>query len=113
MTAATPALVDTEPAAQHIALQSIRSRDDSTPHNWTAETLPPDMPSSPPLIRSDVFKVVAASMGFFFAGNNDGSLGALTPYILRTYEVGTEYIAFIYGATFLAYGLHRGKMERE
>ena len=103
MTTATPALVDTEPAAQHIALQSLRYKDDSTRHDWPTETLPPDSPSSTPLIRSDVFKVVAASMGFFFAGNNDGSLGALTPYILRTYEVGTEYIAFIYGATFLGW----------
>jgi fucose permease len=100
MTTATPTLVDTEPAAQHIALQSIRSKDVPTRQDWTAETLPP---SSTPLIRSDAFKVLAASMGFFFAGNNDGSLGALTPYILRTYEVGTEYIAFIYGATFLGW----------
>ncbi|KAJ4370136.1 hypothetical protein N0V86_008872 [Didymella sp. IMI 355093] len=42
-------------------------------------------------------------MSFFFAGNNDGSLGALTPYILQTYSIGTEYIAFIYGATFLGW----------
>lgn len=53
--------------------------------------------------NNTVFKVLAASMGFFFAGNNDGSLGALTPYILRTYDVGTEYIALIYGATFLGW----------
>lgn len=103
MTAATPALVDTEPAAQHIALQSVGYNDDLTHRAWPAETLPPDTSPSTPLIRSDAFKVVAASMGFFFAGNNDGSLGALTPYILRTYEVGTEYIACIYGATFLGW----------
>lgn len=103
MTTATPALVDTEPATQHIALQRVGYKDGPASHDWTAETLPPDTPSSTPLIRSDAFKVVAASMGFFFAGNNDGSLGALTPYILRTYEVGTEYIAFIYGATFLGW----------
>ncbi|OSS51767.1 hypothetical protein B5807_03197 [Epicoccum nigrum] len=95
MTTATPALIDTEPAAQHIALQNIRFEDSPTRHDWTAETLPLDTPSSTPLVRSSAFKVVAASTGFFFAGNNDGSLGA--------YEVGTEYIALVYGATFLGW----------
>jgi hypothetical protein len=42
-----------------------------------------------------LFRVIAASISFFFAGNNDGSLGALTPYILRTYGVGTEYVALM------------------
>lgn len=47
------------------------------------------------LTKQTLFKVIAASISFFFAGNNDGSLGALTPYILRTYNVGTEYVAFM------------------
>jgi hypothetical protein len=47
------------------------------------------------LTRKTMFKVIAASISFFFAGNNDGSLGALTPYILRTYGVGTEYVALM------------------
>jgi hypothetical protein len=47
------------------------------------------------LTRQNLLKVIAASMSFFFAGNNDGSLGALTPYILRTYSVGTEYVALM------------------
>ncbi|KAH7412055.1 major facilitator superfamily domain-containing protein [Phaeosphaeria sp. MPI-PUGE-AT-0046c] len=55
------------------------------------------------LTRKSLLKVAAASISFFFAGNNDGSLGALTPYILRTYSVGTEYVALIYGATFLGW----------
>jgi hypothetical protein len=48
------------------------------------------------LTRKSLLKVVAASGSFFFAGNNDGSLGALTPYILRTYDLGTEYIALMW-----------------
>ncbi|RAR12405.1 MFS general substrate transporter [Stemphylium lycopersici] len=55
------------------------------------------------LTKKTLLKVIAASISFFFAGNNDGSLGALTPYILRTYNVGTEYVALIYGATFLGW----------
>jgi hypothetical protein len=51
------------------------------------------------LNRRNLLKVIAASISFFFAGNNDGSLGALTPYILRTYNVGTEYVALMYVQT--------------
>jgi hypothetical protein len=47
------------------------------------------------LTRRNLFRVIAASVSFFFAGNNDGSLGALIPYILRTYDVGTEYVALM------------------
>ena len=47
------------------------------------------------LTRKNLLRVVAASLSFFFAGNNDGSLGALTPYILRTYNVGTEWVALM------------------
>jgi hypothetical protein len=47
------------------------------------------------LTRKNLLRVIAASITFFFAGNNDGSLGALTPYILRTYDVGTEYVALM------------------
>jgi len=47
------------------------------------------------LTKKTLLKVIAASISFFFAGNNDGSLGALTPYILRTYNVGTEYVALM------------------
>ncbi|KAH7082750.1 major facilitator superfamily domain-containing protein [Paraphoma chrysanthemicola] len=55
------------------------------------------------LTRKNLLKVIAASFSFFLAGSNDGSLGALTPYILRTYHVGTEYVALIYGATFVGW----------
>ncbi|KAF2848358.1 MFS general substrate transporter [Plenodomus tracheiphilus IPT5] len=55
------------------------------------------------LTKQNLLKVIAAGISFFFAGNNDGSLGALTPYILGTYHVGTEYAALIYGATFLGW----------
>ncbi|KAF2711060.1 MFS general substrate transporter [Pleomassaria siparia CBS 279.74] len=55
--------------------------------------------------KKNMFKIVASGGTFFFAGSNDGSLGALTPYILRTYNVGTEWVALIYAATFLGWVL--------
>ncbi|KAF1951530.1 MFS general substrate transporter [Byssothecium circinans] len=57
------------------------------------------------LNRKNVLKILAAGCSFFFAGANDGSLGALTPYILRTYHVGTEWVALIYASTFLGWAL--------
>jgi hypothetical protein len=48
------------------------------------------------MTRKNIAKTVAAGFSFFFAGTNDGSLGALTPYILRTYDVGTQYVALMY-----------------
>lgn len=48
------------------------------------------------LNRKNIIKILVAGFSFFFSGLNDGSLGALTPYILRTYHVGTEYVALLY-----------------
>lgn len=58
-------------------------------------TTPKPINEETSLTRRNLLKVLAASVSFFFAGNNDGSLGALTPYILRTYNVGTEYVALM------------------
>src|SRR5689334_16650306 len=43
-----------------------------------------------------VLQLIAAGFSYFFAGTNDGSLGAVTPYILRTYSIGTQYVAIMY-----------------
>lgn len=56
----------------------------------------PQPPEQPSIDKAVIAKIVVAGFSFFFAGTNDGSLGALTPYILRTYHMGTEYIALMY-----------------
>ncbi|CAI6342540.1 unnamed protein product [Periconia digitata] len=71
-------------------------------HATLAATPPNDEPG---LSKAIITKIVVAGVSFFFAGTNDGSLGALTPYILRTYHVGTEYVALIYASTFLGWVL--------
>lgn len=55
------------------------------------------------LTKANVLKLIATCFAYFFAGANDGSLGALTPYILRTYKIGTAYIALIYASTFIGW----------
>lgn len=72
-----------------LELQAVQHEDGDVAHNaqsLNVETI---------LTKPVMLKVIAAGISFFFAGNNDGSLGALTPYILRTYDVGTEYVALM------------------
>jgi hypothetical protein len=41
-------------------------------------------------------KIFCIGFSFFFAGTNDGSLGPLTPYMLRTYDIGTGSVSILY-----------------
>ena len=40
-------------------------------------------------------KLVSAGVSFFVAGVNDGSLGSLIPYIIRSYDIGTNMVAVL------------------
>ncbi|GME27501.1 mfs drug transporter [Neofusicoccum parvum] len=45
-------------------------------------------------------KVTSAAFSFFVAGVNDGSLGALVPYLIRAYHINTAMVSVIYAVTF-------------
>lgn len=47
-----------------------------------------------------ITKLISASFAFFVAGTNDGSLGALIPYMLSQYNIHTGSIAILYGTAF-------------
>lgn len=40
-------------------------------------------------------KVASAGVSFFVAGVNDGSLGSLIPYVIRSYDIDTNMIAVL------------------
>jgi hypothetical protein len=40
-------------------------------------------------------KIISAAVSFFVAGINDGSLGSLIPYVIRTYGIGTNMVAVL------------------
>lgn len=40
-------------------------------------------------------KIFSAGVSFFVAGVNDGSLGSLIPYIIRSYDIGTNMVAVL------------------
>ncbi|OAG38509.1 hypothetical protein AYO21_07331 [Fonsecaea monophora] len=59
------------------------------------------------LERSTILKLTSAAFSFFFSGASDGCLGALIPYILRTYDISMDAIAILvlhsYTVTFLGW----------
>ncbi|KAL1957552.1 hypothetical protein VTO42DRAFT_5779 [Malbranchea cinnamomea] len=69
-----------------------RSQSERPPRNEVAE--------EPPLSKAILLKLASASFTFFVAGVNDGSLGALVPYLIRSYEVETNLISVLFATTF-------------
>ncbi|OJJ98600.1 hypothetical protein ASPACDRAFT_44233 [Aspergillus aculeatus ATCC 16872] len=45
-------------------------------------------------------KILSAGFSFFVAGVNDGSLGSLIPYVIRSYHVSTNLVVVVYVSTF-------------
>ncbi|KAL4976865.1 major facilitator superfamily domain-containing protein [Aspergillus desertorum] len=57
-------------------------------------------PSTPRLL---LLKLISSGFSFFVAGLNDGSLGALIPYIRQGYDVDTNMVSIVYGTTFFGW----------
>lgn len=55
------------------------------------------------LSRDDLIRLIVAGFAFFCSGINDGSLGPLIPYILRQYQINTNFVSLVYGITFLGW----------
>jgi hypothetical protein len=58
----------------------------------------PDEEQPSPGTRLDggtLLKVLSAGFSFFVAGVNDGSIGALLPYVLREYDVSTAVVTAV------------------
>lgn len=59
------------------------------------ETPAPADDVPPSLVKRLHLKLFSAAFSFFVAGANDGSMGALLPYILKDYHIGTGLIALL------------------
>ncbi|GAD96955.1 hypothetical protein PVAR5_5623 [Paecilomyces variotii No. 5] len=57
----------------------------------------------PPEIKWFRPKIFSCGLSFFVAGFNDGSLGAIIPYMIRSYNIETNKVAIVYGTTFLGW----------
>ncbi|KAL4807513.1 major facilitator superfamily domain-containing protein [Aspergillus unguis] len=53
-----------------------------------------------PVPRLLLLKLISSGLSFFVAGLNDGSLGALIPYIREQYDIDTNMVSIVYGTTF-------------
>ncbi|KAH6605541.1 MSF permease [Trichoderma cornu-damae] len=55
------------------------------------------------LSKSVYLKLISAGFSFFVAGVNDGSIGALIPYVIREFNISTAIVSTVYGANFLGW----------
>lgn len=62
--------------------------------NPTASSTSPEFPESE-IVPRRTWKLFSAGFSFFVAGVNDGSMGALLPYMLKEYHIGTSFIAIL------------------
>lgn len=62
-------------------------------------------PAEEPLTPFLKLKLASAAFAFFTAGVNDGSLGALVPYILHTYGISTGSIAILFACAFAGWAV--------
>lgn len=69
-----------EPASEH---QSFDHVDDGQPSNELE------------LSRDTIIKLASTGLSFLFSGMNDGSLGALIPYLIRSYGIDTDLVSVV------------------
>lgn len=47
------------------------------------------------LSKSVYLKLISAGFSFFVAGVNDGSIGALIPYVIRQFDINTAIVSSV------------------
>lgn len=80
-----------EPASS-IAMVPISEQAD-TPDGTPMDNTEP--PAELELTREIIFKLASTGLSFFFSGMNDGSLGALIPYLLHSYNIRTDLVSVV------------------
>lgn len=60
-----------------------------TPHATTVDAPPHPSPAA-------TLKLISIGFSFFVAGVNDGSTGALLPYVIREYGISTAIVSSVY-----------------
>lgn len=101
--AARPSASDDQEAAE-IQLRNL----DHQAEEHRIEEQPPALNATAAIVPLEltgpvILKVVSAAFCFFNAGVNDGSIGALIPYILRSYHISTGWMAIPYGVAFFGW----------
>ncbi|KAI5468125.1 major facilitator superfamily domain-containing protein [Mariannaea sp. PMI_226] len=97
---ATATQLDTAPASEAYELSTNLAK------NPGCEEEPVGPHSEPTTSKNDgrtYLKILSAGFSFFVAGVNDGSLGALVPFVIRDYGINTAIVSSVYGANFMGW----------
>ena len=81
--------MSTQTQTETIVLQTIASTEATPAENETFQDLRAPEP------KWMYAKILSAGLSFFVAGVNDGSLGSIIPYVIRTYDIGTNMVAVL------------------
>ncbi|KAL1583641.1 hypothetical protein WHR41_07753 [Cladosporium halotolerans] len=76
------------------------------PLNAAQESETPTVTQNKDSLKRDwrlLFRFISCGVSFFVAGVNDGSLGALLPYVIRSYGLTTAIASSVYAANFLGW----------
>ncbi|KAM0449532.1 hypothetical protein ACHAO4_007553 [Trichoderma viride] len=94
------AITATETAVENIELTDLAqaSIEEANPR----ETQPEEGPDEG-VDKLAYLRLSSISLAFFVAGTNDGSIGALIPYVIREYNVSTAIVSSVYGANFFGW----------
>lgn len=80
---------------QQVSLQPDANFDPTktAPENTASSTSPEEYTEAAPLTFKTYAKIFSGSFSFLVAGVNDGSVGALIPYIMPQYQINTAIVS--------------------
>jgi hypothetical protein len=87
------AITATETAVENVELTDL-AHGSSNEEAGPRETPPEEGPDER-LSKLAYLRLISAGFSFFVAGTNDGSIGALIPYIIREYNVSTAIVSSV------------------
>lgn len=93
MATTTSTTTDVE-TAEHIKLSPL-PRDAPVAASAPKPRASGDGESEDGMGRAMYLKVISAGFSFFVAGVNDGSIGALIPYVIREYDISTAIVSSV------------------
>lgn len=87
------AITTTETAVENVELTDL-AQGSSHEETGPRETQPEEGPNES-LSKLAYLRLISASFSFFVAGTNDGSIGALIPYIIRDHNISTAIVSSV------------------
>jgi hypothetical protein len=81
--------MSTQTQTETIVLQPTPHTEANTNENESTQD------QSPPEVKWMYPKILSAGLSFFVAGVNDGSLGSILPYVIRSYDISTDMVAVL------------------